>query len=169
MDTLHEVIGRDGSNLRWWQMCVRAVLVFAFGLIAIRLAGKRVRGRWGAMDIVLFVMIGSNLSRTLTANAPLFPTLAATGVLVALHALLSRAAVGFPAVGPLLKGRSCRLVSNGRADEEALRRHGVGQGDLDEALRTAGHTSLSDVEEVWIERNGDISVIARSPAAGGAR
>jgi len=69
------------------------VLIFAFGLALIRFAGERVRGRRGAMDIVIFVTMGFNLSRALTGNAPFLATLGATAALVALHAVLAAAAV----------------------------------------------------------------------------
>jgi len=155
---LHLILGRQ-DDITWWQMSIRAVLIFLFGLALVRMASKRVFGKWGAIDIILSVIIGSNLSRALTASAPLWETLAATAVLVALHAGLAWASARLHWLGPLVKGQPCRIAADGRFDEAALRRHGVGRHDVEEALREAGLSRPDDVAEAWIERNGKISVI----------
>lgn len=161
LDPLHALIGSDEGEIAWWQMCNRAVLIFVFGLVLVRAAGKRVFGKWGAIDILLSVIIGSNLSRTLTGGAPFLPTLAATALLVLLHRIATEVALRLPALGPILKGRTARLIRDGEVDQAALRRHAVGEHDLEAALRGAGVLSADAVAEAWLERNGDISVIKR--------
>jgi uncharacterized membrane protein YcaP (DUF421 family) len=156
---LHDLIGRDGHDPVWWQMCARGVIVFIFGLGLVRAAGKRLFGKWGAMDIILSVIIGSNLSRSITGNSPFLPTLAATALLVALHAVLARMAVSIPALGPVLKGHPARLIEHGQVDHAAMRRHGVGHHDLEQALRCSGLTSPKGVAAAYLERNGEISVL----------
>ncbi|MDX3911126.1 MAG: DUF421 domain-containing protein [Sphingobium sp.] len=160
MEWLERLTGSQGDVL-WWQMCLRSLIIFFFGLLLLRFSGKRVRGRWGAFDIVLFVIIGSNLSRALTGNAPMISTLAATTALVVVHMLLAKAAVYWRPLGPLLKGHSARLAQDCQVDEAAMKRHSVGRGDLDEAVRTAGLKGMHDVAEAWIERNGHISIIRK--------
>ncbi len=143
-------------------MSVRALVVFFYGLALVRIAGKRVFGRWGAIDILLSIIIGSNLSRALTGSAPLVETLVATTVLVLVHDLLTRLALLVPALGPLFKGQPGKIGQDGRFDPKALRRHGIGGHDVEEALREAGLKNESAVDEAWIERNGDISILKRS-------
>lgn len=161
MEQLHAWVGSQGEDITAWQMSLRGVAIFLAGLILVRLASTRAFGRWNALDIILAVIVGSNLSRALTGSAPFAPTLVATFVLVLLHALLARAVVRWPALSRLAKGRAVRLVEDGRLDPAALRRHGLGPGDLESALRAAGHEDLTGVRSVWLERNGDITVIAR--------
>jgi uncharacterized membrane protein YcaP (DUF421 family) len=158
--TLTALIGRE-HDVAWWQMCVRATLILVFGLVLVRLAGKRVFGKWGAIDIMISVIIGSNLSRALTGTAPFVSTLVATTLLVVLHGLLVALAVRLPWLGPVLKGRPVRIVVDGEPDARAMRRHGIGRRDLEEGLRENGLTDCAQAREVWVERNGDISVIRR--------
>jgi len=162
LDRLHALIGPDGEVLSVTQMCTRAIIVLLVGLIIVRLAGKRMFGKWGAIDIVISVVIGSNLSRALTGNSPFVATIAATALLVLLHKLLTRVAAFWPAVGPLLKGTPRQLVAQGVLDRQALRRSGLGEQDLQEALRARGIGLVEEAEEVWLERDGSISVIKRS-------
>lgn len=161
LELLHRVIGRDDGTILWWQMCARATIIMVAGLILVRIAGKRLFGKWGAIDAVVAVVLGSNLSRTMTGSAPFLPTLAATALLVLLHGAFVGLAVRFPWLGPALKGRSVRIVCDGEPDHQAMRRNGVGSNDLEEALRKGGVADCSEVKEAWIERDGEISVIRR--------
>jgi uncharacterized membrane protein YcaP (DUF421 family) len=160
IDFLSQLVG-ETENVNWWQMCVRATLILVFGIALVRAAVKRVFGQWGAIDIILSVIIGSNLSRALTGTVPLWETLIATTLLVALHAVLVSLAVRLRWLGPTLKGNAARIVLNGEPDDKAMRRHGVGEGDLEEALREGGVLDCKEVREAWVERNGKISVIKR--------
>ena len=158
---IQHLVGADAGPMLWWQMCIRALVILLFGLLLVRLAGKRVFGKWGAIDIIVSVIIGSNLSRALTGSAPLIATLAATAMLVALHWLLTTLAARMNWLGPVLKGRPVRLISRGEVDARALRREGVGANDLEEALRCAGVEGPGQVDSAWLERNGQISVVRR--------
>jgi len=160
-DWLQDLIGRDGEPIGYAEMAVRAAIVMVAGLLFVRLGGKRLFGKWDALDIVIAVLIGSNLSRTLTGGAPLGPTLVATALLIFLHAALAHAAARVPALGRLMKGRAVQLVRDGEIDEAARIRSGVGDRDLEQALREAGHIDASTVDSAWLERNGSISVIER--------
>jgi uncharacterized membrane protein YcaP (DUF421 family) len=75
----------ETSHVSIAQECARAGLVFGYGLVAVRIAGRRVFGKWSAVDIVVSIMIGSNLSRAITGSAPLWGTLAASTLILALH------------------------------------------------------------------------------------
>ncbi len=162
MDSFHTLVGTHGEDIAWWQMAVRGVLVFVLGVLIVRLAASRAFGKWSPLDIILAVVVGSNLSRALTGNAPFLATLIATCVLILLHAALARAVVRWPMLSALIKGRAAKLVENGELKRDEMRRHGIGEGDLRMALRARGITDASQAETVWLERNGDISVVRRA-------
>jgi uncharacterized membrane protein YcaP (DUF421 family) len=161
LEPLYELIGPDKGDPSVVQMCWRAALMLVIGLLVVKVAGKRVFGQWGAIDIVIAFIIGSNLSRALTGSAPFLATVTATLLLVVLHSLLTWATVLLPGLGPLLKGRPRRLVKDGQIDKRALFRSGLGENDLIEALRTKQVAGPEQVSEAWLERDGDISVLKR--------
>jgi len=91
MGLLSTIFGETG-NLTIAQECARAVLILIYGLAILRIAGRRIFGKWSALDIIVSIIVGSNLSRALTGSAPLLGTIAATTVLVGLHWVLARVA-----------------------------------------------------------------------------
>ena len=91
-DSIPNLIGAEPASITWWQMTIRAAVGFLFGLLLVRIFGQRAFGRQTVLDVILAIVVGSNLSRTMTASAPLWPTLAATTV----AALLSGAYVPAP-------------------------------------------------------------------------
>ena len=101
---LDVALGSSADTMTWSQMTLRAVLIFVYGVVVFRFAYRRFFGQSTDFDIVVAVLIGSAMSRTLTGNAPLLPTLAATTTLMALHGVLALMAWRWPLVGWLIKG-----------------------------------------------------------------
>ncbi len=122
VDIVHRVIGSDAAPIAGWQMVCRGVLVFAFGLLLVRVAGRRVFGRYTSFDIVLGVVLGSTLSRTITANAPFLPTLATVTILVLMHWLLAAMAKRSEKFARLVKGVELLLIENGKIRPRASMR-----------------------------------------------
>lgn len=160
---LDAVIGSDADSILWWQMSIRAVLIFLATLGLIRMGGTRVFGKNTAFDIVLGVILGSILSRALTANAAFFPTLAAAVTLVLLHMVLARLALRSHRVGHLVKGVEHRIIADGEVRWDVLRKNHMTRHDLEEILRlNAGTEEVDRIAEAYLERNGDVSVIKKS-------
>ena len=161
MKWFSHLIGEKG-DLLWWQMSIRAVLILIFGLLLIRLFGRRAFGRQNPLDIVVSIVVGSNLSRTLTGNSPFLPTLAGTAALVILFWLLELGTARWHSLGYLLKGEPVRLAHDHQIDRDAMKRWGVTDRDLEEAARSSGMSGLETVKHAVLERSGKISTIGES-------
>lgn len=70
--TLLDIFGQT-KQVEWWQELPRAVVIFVYGLLLLRISGRRTFARWSALDIILSVITGSCLGRALTGGAPLEP------------------------------------------------------------------------------------------------
>jgi uncharacterized membrane protein YcaP (DUF421 family) len=147
------------EHIVWWQECARAVVIFVYGLILVRIAGRRAFGKWSALDIIVSIIVGSNLSRALTGGAPLFATIAATTLLMAFHWILAHAVARSHLLSRMVEGRSIELARSGVERPAALLRHAISGKDLTEALRQAGVESVSDTRRVMLEPSGKITVI----------
>ena len=77
------------NDLAMGQIVLRAIFVFLVWLVIVRLADRRLLGKYSAFDVVLAVMLGSILSRAINGSAPLWGTLVAAAVLVVMHWILT--------------------------------------------------------------------------------
>jgi uncharacterized membrane protein YcaP (DUF421 family) len=160
MDFVRVLIGPDESAAPW-QICVRAVLVFIFGIICLRIAGRRTFSQATPLDIFVAVVVGSNLSRIMTGKASFFGGLAATLVIVVLHRALAYATLRWNLIAKVVKGAPVPLVRNGELDRRAMSRHGIALADLEEGLRLEQTRSCEDVELATLEASGKISVVRK--------
>jgi len=150
------------------QEAARAVLLFFYGLLLLRISGPRMFGRWSALDVVISIMVGSALARAMTGGAPLAGTMMAAAVMVLLHVGLAHWAARNPAVARLIEGKAITLVDHGRIDHQARQRCRISEADLHEALRqngVDGEAHLDNVKVVTLEPSGHLSVVKRDPCA----
>lgn len=157
---LDAILGQ-GGDLQWWQECARAALIFAYGLLIFRLAGRRIFGKWSALDVIVSLIVGSNLSRALTGNADLWGTLAATTLLIVLHGLVAQLVARSQVFSRLFEGRALPVLSAGETDRRRLRLHAISDADFLEALRARGIDNPAEARAVILEPSGKISVLRR--------
>jgi len=151
-----------GTDLDMLQMSSRAILVFFISLILIRIAGVRTFGKRSAFDNVVVILLGSVLSRTVVGASPFIPTTAGCLVFVLVHWLLARLSFRHDWIGRLVKGEKDSLYADGKENEANMQRSNLSSKDLLEGIRLKiNENSFNQVEEIFIERNGEISVIRR--------
>jgi uncharacterized membrane protein YcaP (DUF421 family) len=164
MEILRAVIGPDNGDATAVQLCVRAVLLFLFGVACIRITGRRTFSQATPLDIIVALVVGSNISRAMTGKAPFFPSLAATLLLVILHRAVAMAALKWGWLALWVKCSPIVLVKDGAADHRAMFAHGIGDTDLEESLRMEQVEHVSDVRLATLESGGKISVVPRRPS-----
>jgi uncharacterized membrane protein YcaP (DUF421 family) len=154
--------GKEVRNIDVLQVCFRALFIYLFGWLILRLGNNRFLGQETAFDVVLGFVLGSVLSRAINGTSPILLALAAAAALVGFHHLLAWATFRSHRLGRIFKGQPQVVVLDGRLLPEGARRYRLSPGDLEEALRLHAHlTDPSQVQEARVERNGDLSVIAR--------
>ena len=149
------------NDVSIWQAVARALLVLAYGILAVRLVGRRIFGKWSALDIVVSIIVGSNLSRAITGSAPLWATLAATSALLFAHWLLAQAAARSTLFSRLFEGAPVWLARDGKVDDVTRRRRSVSDADIGEALRSSGVETIDDASEIVLEPSGHISSLRK--------
>lgn len=141
-------------------MALRAVIVYAVTLVLVRLGSRRLLAKPSAFDVIVAIMLGSIMSRAINGSAPFAPTLAAGAVLLLMHWAFAMLAVRVHWLSASLKGARIVLVRDGKVLGDGMRRAGITDEDLAEALRLQMHDDdPSKVEAAYMERSGDISVI----------
>jgi uncharacterized membrane protein YcaP (DUF421 family) len=147
------------NHIEWWQAVPRAFVVFVFGLLLLRISGRRTFARWSALDIIVSIIMGSSLSRALTGAAPLGGTMLAMTLLAFLHWVLARMAARSQRFARLVEGSAAILGQSGAVFEGELRRHNISETDMQEALRKEGVTDVAKARQITLEPSGVITVL----------
>lgn len=152
-------LGLSVKELSFWQMGLRAVIVYLAALAMVRIAGeRRFIGKIAAFDIILTIIFGSTLSRAINGTSAFFETIFAGFVLVVMHWLISSLTFHLPQWEKLVKGRSRVLIKDGQLRDRTMRDCHITKEDLASALRlTCQHENLETIDRACLERNGDIS------------
>lgn len=153
-------LGVEAKELSALQLSARGVVILFAALILVRIGAKRAMARKTPLDMVMIVIVGSLLSRSINGSGPLFGTIAAAFVIVVLHRLLELAAYSFHPLGVAMKGAPGVVVEDGRYVEKTLRQNHITTNDVEEDLRLDGKTEdIAKVRIARVERSGDISFL----------
>ncbi len=152
----------EAFDLEVFEMVLRAVVVYLFAVLAVRLGHKRFMGQTTAFDLILGIILGSVVSRAITGQSPFVATLCAAVALIVCHWMFAFLTFHFELLGPWIKGKPRLLVRDGKIDTRNMRKSLIGQRDLDEALRLRGQSSaINRVLLAHLERSGVISIILK--------
>jgi uncharacterized membrane protein YcaP (DUF421 family) len=151
-----------GENLDAMQMGARAFVMFFITLALIRIGGMRIFGKKTAFDNILVIMLGAVLARGVVGASPFFSTVSAALVMVVIHKILALLAMKYVWVGKIVKGIHRSLFKNGELNLKNMRIATISKDDLMEGVRMQINSNdLDKVEEAYIEKNGQVSVIEK--------
>jgi len=153
------LIGK-GAELSALQMSIRAVIVFFLALIMLRIAGIRTFGKKSAFDNVIIIMLGAVLSRAITGSSPFLPIVCSSFILVIIHRLLAMFSYKSDFIGKLVKGEKKLLYKDKMPVHENMQSVQLSHKDVVEEIRIQLHQAdLDGIKEIYIERNGEVSII----------
>ncbi|HET6793206.1 MAG TPA: YetF domain-containing protein [Acidimicrobiales bacterium] len=151
------------QELGW--VALKAVLMYATALAALRVGERRTLAQWTIIDFATAVAMGAIIGRTAIAPQSWVFGAVAVVTLVAVHRTAS--VLRFhPLLGKLIDHRVRVLVVDGRIRTRELRRCGLTDNDLYTQLRQRGVFALDDVRYVLYETKGTITIVPRSEAGG---
>lgn len=152
-------------QLHWLELIVRAVVVYAFLVVLIRITGRRQVGMMSPTDFILLLILSNAVQNSMNGgDNSLGAGLVLATALIALNYAMSWLARRSKFVERLLVGRPVFIVRDGRLDEHVLAKEKVTHHELAAALRAAGCPNIEAARHVILETNGSISVVHRTPA-----
>ncbi len=149
-------------SIPWWEFLVRAVVVYGFLLLILRIGGKRQLGQLSPFDFVLVLVVSNALQNSMNGgDNSLVGGMISAAVLVALNAGLAWYSRKSRRAEHLLEGVPRVLVHNGKVFESVLRHENITRTELEAALRGAGALEASQVHVAMLEVTGQITVHLR--------
>jgi uncharacterized membrane protein YcaP (DUF421 family) len=143
---------------------VRPVIVYAFLVIGLRLAGKRELAQLNPLDLVVLLMLANTVQ-----NAIIGDDTSVTGGLVGAATLLLinyavvRLLYGREKVEELVEGAPDALIENGQVRTERLKQELITLSELEAAAHKQGFGALDQVESAVLEPGGTIAFVGREP------
>jgi uncharacterized membrane protein YcaP (DUF421 family) len=147
-----------GSDLL--SVIVRTAIVYVFLVLGFRFLGKREAGQLSTLDLVVLLVIANAVQNAMVGeNTSLIAGLIAAAVILILDLVLHAAADRWKLLGDALDGEPTLLVDHGRVLIDNLRREGISDRELQVALRQNQLLAPDEALYVFLETNGQISVI----------
>ena len=146
----------------YWEFIVRAVIVYVFVMVVLRLTGKRQMGELAPFDFVLLLLLSNGVQNAMNGgDNTITAGLIITATLVGLNAVIARLVFRNKEIEKVVEGRPEVLIHNGYLYSEILKRNAITHHELNNALRQNGCTSIDEVRLAVLENNGQISVIKK--------
>src|SRR3954454_18132403 len=153
-------------DLVWWHLIVRAVVVYVFLLVLLRLTGKRQVGQLAPFDLVLLLILSNAVQNAMNGGDNSFTAGAILATaLVVLNGLVGIATFRSKWLEGLVEGRPKVLIHNGRLYESVLRAQRLTHHELMAALRRGGCGCVEHVHVAILENSGQISVVPKADGA----
>ena len=156
-----DLLGLEVKELEWYQMVIRAIVVFLIALAFIRIAGMRSFGFRSPFDIVLSITLGAVLSRCITGHYPFFPCLAAATTLAFFHRIIAWFSYKNTIINKLTEGDPVLLYKDGKKIEKNLEEFNISESDITKALHQQNLGDYKKVASIWLETDGTISIVKK--------
>ena len=147
----------------WWEFIVRALLVYVFLVVLLRITGRRQVGQLAPFDLVLLLVLSNAVQNSMNGgdNSVLGGVLSAV-TLVGVNWVIGYLSFRSKRLARVIEGRPQVLIHNGHVYRDVMDRERLTQSELDAALRQSGCASIEDVHFAVLENNGQISVRIKS-------
>lgn len=138
---------------------LRALLIYLFLVVALRIVGKRELGQANTLDLVVLLLVANAVQNGIIGN-DITVTGAVIGAvtLFGINELFNRAAYGSSLVSRVLEGNPSVLIKKGKPLPKALRREAISLPELRAIARRQGFGDLGEVDRAILETNGVVTM-----------
>jgi uncharacterized membrane protein YcaP (DUF421 family) len=144
----------------WWEFVIRAVVVYGFMLVLLRLTGKRQVGQMAPFDLVLLLVLSNAVQNSMNGgDNSITGGLILASTLVSINSAVSWLTYRSKTLEALVEGRPVILIHDGKIDHASLAQVKMTTHELDASLRAAGCAGPAEVRFAVLENTGKVSVI----------
>lgn len=144
---------------------LRAVIVYAFLIVGLRLAGKRELAQLNPFDLVVLLTLSN-----IVQNAIIGDDNSVTGgiigaaTLLLVNYLVIRFLFAHERIDRLVEGEPDILIDHGRVREDHLKKELLTKHELEIAAHRQGFSDLQEIDRAAIEPGGGIFFSGKKPA-----
>lgn len=146
----------------WWEILVRALIIYVFLHVLFRLIGKKQLGEMNPLDFVLLLIVSEAVAGGLISDEfSVTGALISATTLVGASYVLDKAMAKSRKLEEIVEGKTRYVIKDGKILKKALEAENISESDLTSALRHQNIEHVKDVKFALLETNGDITVIKK--------
>lgn len=143
------------------EIIVRALCVYVFMIIAIRIFGKKELAQLSVVDLVFILLISNAVQNAMVGpDTSLEGGLVAAGALFLANYTLKQLLYRNKQLSNLIQGESILLIYKGEPNQENCKKAEITIEELGAAAREHGARDIQNVDLAILEVDGNISVIS---------
>lgn len=145
---------------------LRAVIVYFFLVVALKLAGRRELAQLNAFDLVVLLTISNTVQNAIIGddNSVTGGLVGAT-TLLAVNYLVVRVAFDYDRKHRHVRSSGVVLVASGKVRQESLKKELINLDELREAANRQGFSSLGEVEHAVLNPDGSFAFVKKKDRA----
>ncbi|MBF0491388.1 MAG: DUF421 domain-containing protein [Deltaproteobacteria bacterium] len=157
----HDMMSLDLPIL---EKILRAVLVYAFLIVALRLAGKRELAQLNPFDLVVLLTLSNTVQNAIIGNDnSVSGGLIGAATLLGINYIVIRFLYSHDKIDRFVEGSPSLLIEDGKVIYSTLKEELITLAELEAAAHKQGFGSLSQIERGVLESGGSISFIGKQP------
>jgi uncharacterized membrane protein YcaP (DUF421 family) len=146
----------------WWELPLRAVIIYSALLVMVRVSGRRTVGQFTPFDLLVVMLLSEAVSSGLNGGEEsVTGGLLAAATLVALNLVIAFATSRSARLQTVMEGRPVLIGRDGKIFDDVLKKHRIPMADIEQALREAD-CEQSEMKFACLEADGKISILKES-------
>ena len=158
------------DDISFLEKVLRPILVYAFLIVGLRLAGKRELAQLNPFDLIVLLTLSNTVQNAIIGNDNSFVggVIGAT-TLLAVNYFVVRFLYSHKKLDHLIEGDCDELMTDGKIRKDRLKEELLTEAALETAAHRQGFASLKDIDRAVLEVGGSISFYPKDPTPEMAR
>src|SRR5438067_2501645 len=143
---------------------LRPIIVYAFLIVGLRLAGKRELAQLNPFDLVVLLTLSNTVQNAIIGeDNSVTGGIIGAGTLLIVNYVVVRFLYTHKKLERLVEGDADVLIEHGIVNETAMKRELISLAELEAAAHRQGFTSLDQIDRAILEPGGSLCFLARTP------
>ena len=143
---------------------LRPIVVYAFLIVGLRLAGKRELAQLNPFDLVVLLTISNTVQNAIIGeDNSVTGGLIGAATLLAVNHFVVRYLYGHERLEHLVEGDPDVLIENGRIKLDRLKAELITRTELEAAAHKQGFSTLEEIDRAVLDPGGSIAFFAKTP------
>ena len=145
-------------------VALHTLIIYLYLVVLVRVFGRRQLGQLTVIDLLVIILLGSTVETAMIhGDTSLGAGMLSAAVLLLTNFILTKIFFRFRRLRHLVGSEPMILVHDGQFVESTLKRVGLTEDDVLQALRGREQEGIENVRFAVLETDGTVNVISRKP------